>query len=87
MAPNPDKVPKPYDDLNPPFKTEWPGVTFAKGTQQFKALMGTAHGVGIVWLIVKHPDQMPGKDIKSVTMFVTRNEDLYLYNPLFTPSD
>ena len=87
MVPNPESVPNPYNEKNPPFKTLWPGVTFNKGTSQFQALLGTVHGKGVVWLLIKHPNEMPTKDIESITLFVTEAPPEYHYEMLFTLSD
>lgn len=51
----------------------WPGHTFRKGTDEFQALLGTAHGRGIAFLVATHPDEMPGKDIESVRCLVTKD--------------
>ena len=53
------------------FSAEWPGIEYRKGTEGFQALLGTPHGKGVVWLVVDHPNEMPGKDIESITMFTT----------------
>ncbi|KAI4255934.1 MAG: hypothetical protein LQ352_002319 [Teloschistes flavicans] len=60
----------------------WPGLEFKSGTQQFQALMGTPHGKGIAYLILQHRNEMPTKNIESITVFTT-SYDLE-YNLLFT---
>ena len=60
-------------------------MVFAKGTDGFKALLGTPHGNGVSFLIAKHPKYMPGKDIESARIFCTRNDfGFYHANILFT---
>ena len=54
------------------FRAPWPGVKYAKGDERFQAIVGTAHGRGIVQLLVTHEDLMPAKNIESVTMFTTK---------------
>ena len=60
----------------------WPGVRFVKGSQQYQALMGTPHGTSIAWLLIDHPDDLPGREIESITVFTTDSEERY--NLLFT---
>ncbi|KAL8737002.1 MAG: hypothetical protein Q9181_002113 [Wetmoreana brouardii] len=62
---------------------KWPGRRFLGGSEQFKALLGTPHGKGTVWLLIDHRNDMSNKGIEAVTMFTT-NED---YNLLFTLDD
>ena len=35
-------------------------------------MLGTPHGKGIVYFLVQHPNQMPGKQGESITIFTTR---------------
>lgn len=86
MASEVDSVPNDYNENNPPFKKAWPGDTFKKGTQEYQALMGTPHGKGISWIINKHPQEMAGKNVEAITIFVTRPNFggvAYHYNLLF----
>ena len=59
----------------------WPGYTFKKGSEEFQALLGTPHGKGVVNLLVGHADQMPEKDIESITIFSYAGDSYHL---LFT---
>ena len=49
----------------------WPGKTFRLGDTAFTALLGTAHGKGVVRLLAQHPNEMPDKSIDSITVFST----------------
>lgn len=51
--------------------TPWPGITFNKGTTQYKALLGTPHGKGIAHMLIGHPNELQGKDVVSITIFMT----------------
>ncbi len=64
----------------------WPGVPFAKGTDEFQAILGTPHGKGVVYLLVQHPNELPTKNIQSVTVFSTppRLGNVPRQNLLFT---
>ena len=61
------------DELESP----WPGVRFVKGSRQYQAIMGTPHGTSVAWLLIDHPDELPGREIESVTMFTTESEERY----------
>lgn len=66
----------------------WPGHEFKKGSEEFKALLGTPHRKGIAFLIATHPNEMPGKDIESINTFVTRRAfGIQVYHMLFTLTD
>ena len=79
---NPDTFP------DESFNVQWPGLVFMRGSPAFQALLGTPHGKGIVWLLVDHPHEYPGKDIESVTIFSTPSTSgLNDYNLLFTLTD
>ena len=70
------------------FSRQWPGLVFRNGSPGFQALLGTPHGKGVAWLLVDHPDEFPGKDIESITMFTTTGiEDINEYSLLFTLTD
>ncbi|KAL9581881.1 MAG: hypothetical protein Q9212_003628 [Teloschistes hypoglaucus] len=60
----------------------WPGLQFSPDSQQFKALMGTPHGKGVAYLILQHRNEMPTKNIESITVFTTSND--LDYDLLFT---
>lgn len=64
----------------------WPGVPFAKGTDEFQAILGTPHGKGVVYLLVQHPNELATKNIQSVTVFSTppRLGNVPRQNLLFT---
>ena len=66
------------------FGEEWPGTTFQAGSIQFRALMGTPHGKGIAYMLIDRPYGLRGKNIVSITMFVT---DADKYNLLFVLTD
>ncbi|KAL8722836.1 MAG: hypothetical protein Q9181_007410 [Wetmoreana brouardii] len=46
----------------------WPGRTFKMDDPTGVALLGTAHGKGVAWLLIKNRHQIQ-KDIKEVTIF------------------
>lgn len=66
------------------FDRPWPGITVAKGGPRFRALLGTPHGKGVVWLLISHPDLFPNKDILKITMFTDEDGS---YQLLFTLTD
>ena len=66
------------------FGEDWPGMTFQPGSVEFRALMGTPHGKGVAWMLVDRPYGLRGKNIASITMFVT---DADRYNLLFVLTD
>ena len=76
MAANPGRT----RDL---FEKPWPGYRYAKGTEEFQALLGTPHGKGVVWVIIQHPNELPNKDIESITTFTVGPD----YHLLFTLTD
>ena len=72
------------------FRKPWPGFKFVPGDQQFQALLGTAHGTGVVRLITQHPNELGrDKNIESINIFTTLNHysgepDDTSYDMLFT---
>ena len=46
----------------------WPGKVFRPGEDGFTALMGTAHGVGISWLLREHRYYIK-TSVTSITVF------------------
>jgi hypothetical protein len=62
-------------DLNP-----WPSrVTWKTDKPQAKAILGTTHGKGVVWLLAQHKEQLDWKTITAMTVFA--NDDVH-QNPL-----
>lgn len=47
----------------------WPGKSFAKGSEQFAALMATPSGRGVAWLLLTHREQLGWKSVKSVNLW------------------
>ena len=74
-----------YKDLS--WERNWPGLRSDRGTDDFKALVGTPHGKGIVHLLVNHVDMFPTKDIESITIFTTNDDDMIIPHMLFTLTD
>ncbi len=73
-----------------PLDFGWPGLGFLLGTDEYKAMLGTPHGKGMVRLVVDHPDELGSKGIESITLFVTQDpdiRDLEQYHILFTLTD
>ena len=71
------------------FRQPWPGHTFLPGSLEFQALLGIPHGKGVVRLLTQHPDELPGKEVESITIFTTTNHysteaDDTSYDILFT---
>lgn len=66
------------------FGEEWPGITFQPEAEEFWALMGTPHGKGVAYMLTDRPYGLRGKNIESITMFVT---DADKYNLLFVLTD
>ena len=64
------------------FSSDYPGETFARGSEQYQALMGTPHGKSMAWLLIDHPNELAEKVIDSITMFTTEGK----YQLLFTLS-
>ena len=63
----------------------WPGLEFRLGNPAFVALLGTAHGRGVVYLITQHASGLPGKGIEAVTMFTSKDPGFpNLYHLMFT---
>jgi hypothetical protein len=61
----------------------WPGLTFDVGSEEGRAILGTPHGSGVVWLLVQHKPQLGNKRIDRITMFYAENEgDLYRWPSL-----
>ncbi|KAL8994255.1 MAG: hypothetical protein Q9169_005724 [Polycauliona sp. 2 TL-2023] len=60
---------------------DWPGKKFEKGTVGFQALLGTAHGKGVAFLVADHVD-LRAKNVESVTVFTT--DEGFDYHLLFT---
>ena len=75
-----DTTPK-INELEAP----WPGKEFRPGSTGFVALLGTPHGRGIVYLLIQHPNQLPGKSLESIRVFTTK-EGRNKYHLLFTLS-
>ena len=73
------------------FKKPWPGHKFKADSEDFSALLGTAHGTGIVHLISQHPKQMPKKMVEAVNIFATAKgkeyPGQYEYHMLWTLTD
>ena len=65
------------------FYNDWPGIRLANGSPRFRALLGTPHGKGIVFLITQHMNDLPGKTVETITMFT---DDAGEYSLLFTLS-
>ena len=63
---------------------EWPGFEFEVDSVEFNALLGTPHGSGVVFLLLEHPNEMPGKNIESVNIFATEDGD---WHQLWTLTD
>lgn len=51
------------------FDEDWPGLQFDMGTPQFKALLGTNHGITVVNLLIQHPNELHDKTVESITIF------------------
>ncbi|KAG8529074.1 uncharacterized protein KY384_005709 [Bacidia gigantensis] len=68
------------------FDQAWPGDTFPAGSDTYAALMGTPRGVGIVYLLIGHPDQFGSKTVESVMIF-TIAAQTPPYHLLFTLTD
>ncbi len=69
------------DDLEAP----WPGHEFRLGSSVFVALVGTPHGRAVVFLSTQHGSGLPGKDIESIRIFTTdENQFMMNYHLLFT---
>jgi hypothetical protein len=66
------------------FEKPWPGIILARGSDRFRALLGTPHGKGVVWLLINHPNLFPNKDIEKITMFT---DEYGSYELLFTLTD
>lgn len=66
------------------FDKAWPGIITAKGTDSFRALLGTPHGKGVVGLIINHPNLFPNKDIERIAMFT---DEYGSHELLFTLAD
>lgn len=43
---------------------KWPGKEFAIDSQEGRALMGTANGNGVAWILFSHREQLGWKSIK-----------------------
>ena len=67
------------------YVAEWPGLRLTRGSDAFKALIGTPHGKGIVRILVDHPDEFSTKTIESITIFTTDGD--FFQHLLFTLSD
>lgn len=65
------------------FETEWPGIRYMRGSTHYQALMGTPHGTSMAWLLIDHPNDLRGREIESITMFISDDN----YNLLFTLND
>lgn len=59
------------------FDLEYPGFRLARGTDRFRALLGTPHGKAAAWLVINH---LPGKNIETINIFTTEGR----YDMLFT---
>ncbi|KAG8533935.1 uncharacterized protein KY384_001676 [Bacidia gigantensis] len=49
--------------------TDWPGIDFSRNDEAYFALTGTAHGVGVVYLLKDHPDQFGDKRVDSIKIW------------------
>lgn len=66
------------------FSSDWPGLKYLRGAVEFQALLGTAHGKGVAYLITDHPE-LRLKTVESVNIFTTNGG--YAYHLLFTLTD
>lgn len=64
------------------FDDDWPGLAFGIDTPQFKALLGTNHGIAVVNLVTQHPNELHEKTVESITIFTAGYHGDY--NILFT---
>lgn len=64
------------------FISAWPGIKFLPGEVEFQALLGTAHGKGVAYLIADHRE-LRLKNIESVNLFTTYGAPAS-YHLLFT---
>ena len=76
------------EDIEDYFFADWPGVVYHPEDEEFRALLGTVHGKGIVHMLVDRPyalrdDRRRFLNITTITMFTTLGDDHY-YNLLFT---
>lgn len=53
----------------------WPGQSFNKSSQQFAAIMGTAHGRGVAWLLLTHRKQLGKKYISGIDLWSGKDQD------------
>ncbi|CAF9923129.1 MAG: hypothetical protein HETSPECPRED_005248 [Heterodermia speciosa] len=65
-------------DINDP----WPGYTFTPQGEpdEFYALLGTPHGRGVTYLLIDHPNELPGKSVESITIFGTISSEFEMEN-------
>ncbi|KAK5123897.1 hypothetical protein LTR85_002093 [Meristemomyces frigidus] len=48
---------------------KWPGKEFDMSTNEGKAILGTANGNGVAWIVMSHRAQLGTKTVKSVVVF------------------
>ena len=58
------------DSLNLPY----PGTVYDMRSDDGKALLGTAHGMGVAWLVIDHSN-VPGRKIPAVRVFTAPSQD------------
>ena len=54
------------------------GYEISQGTEEFKALLGTAHGNGIAHLVADNAEVLKDKVVESANVFATRNGNYHL---------
>lgn len=53
----------------------WPGVDFAVNSVWGRALMGTAHGVGVAQMLLQHRREFGDKTVRKIKFFTSIRED------------
>ena len=49
----------------------WPGVDFAVNSVWGRALMGTAHGVGVAQMLLQHRREFGDKTVRKIKFFTS----------------
>lgn len=66
------------------FNMPWPGKSFATTTDDGQALLGTANGNGVAWLVINHMNAFAGKRVQKVGIFSSPGpEDSLSYSMYF----